>query len=152
MKKYNILCAVIFIIIAVGIFASASTLPPGSQNSIGAGDWPKALSVVLILLSVVLMIQSLRSADVKENAADFSIHTENFKKVLSAIAILAGFCLLLYLCGFVIASCFMLPCVMVLMGEHRAKVFIPLTAFVVIFIYVVFSILLKLALPKGILF
>lgn len=51
-----------------------------------------------------------------------------------------------------IASAFMVPAVMLLMGEKRLPVLVGLTVGVLAAVYIIFSVALKLPLPQGILF
>ena len=76
----------------------------------------------------------------------------SLKRVCVGIAILAVFCALLYFVGFMIASAFMVPAVMLLMGEKRLPVLAGLTVGVLAAVYIIFSVALKLPLPQGILF
>lgn len=58
----------------------------------------------------------------------------------------------MYFVGFMIASAFMVPAVMLLMGEKRLPVLAGLTVGVLAAVYIIFSVALKLPLPQGILF
>ena len=71
------------------------------------------------------------------------------KRVLTGIAIMLVFCVILNFFGFMIASAFMIPAIMILMGERRPFMLIGVTVGVLVFIYVVFAILLNLPLPSG---
>lgn len=145
MKKYNIGISIVLILMSVAMFLSASKMP-SVDGSMGAGTWPKVLAVCMILLAVLLLIQSLTdrtpekgtlydgpraqaSSDRHCHYAGILRHTEFF--------------------GFMIASAFMIPAIMILMGERRPFMLIGVTVGVLVFIYVVFAILLNLPLPSG---
>ena len=98
------------------------------------------------LLAVLLLIQSLRD---HSGAASPFVMSLGLKRVLIGIVIMLVFCVLLKLFGFIIASVFMIPAIMALMGERRPLVLAGVTAGVLVFIYVVFAMVLNLPLPKG---
>lgn len=148
MKKYNVGISIVLIAISVAMFISASGMPAPTDGIMGAGTWPKILSVVMIFLGVLLLIQSLGD----HSGAESPFHNAaELKRVGLGIVILAVFCLLLYLVGFMIASAFMIPAVMLLMGEKRIPMLAGLTVGVLVAVYVIFVLALKLPLPQGIL-
>ena len=120
MKKYNILCVLIFIVIAVVIYIGADAMPSGIRFTIG---------------TVV-----------------FDIHSASFRRVLKGVGVLAIFGILLYFFGFFIGAFFMIPATMLLMGEKDIRLLAGVTIGVEAFTFVVFSIILKLSLPTGVLF
>ena len=132
MKKYNIGISIVLILMSVAMFLSASKMP-SVDGGMGAGTWPKVLAVCMILLAVLLLIQM----------------GPGLKRVLTGIAIMLVFCVILNFFGFMIASAFMIPAIMILMGERRPFMLIGVTVGVLVFIYVVFAILLNLPLPSG---
>lgn len=145
MKKYNIGISIVLILMSVAMFLSASKMP-SVDGSMGAGTWPKVLAVCMILLAVLLLIQSL--TDRTQKKAPFTMGP-GLKRVLTGIAIMLVFCVILNFFGFMIASAFMIPAIMILMGERRPFMLIGVTVGVLVFIYVVFAILLNLPLPSG---
>ena len=152
MKKYKILCVLIFIVIAVVIYIGADAMPSGIRFTIGAGDWPKILSICLALLSVILFIQTMQKEKEKRKTVVFDIHSASFRRVLKGVGVLAIFGILLYFFGFFIGAFFMIPATMLLMGEKDIRLLAGVTIGVEAFTFVVFSIILKLSLPTGVLF
>ena len=149
MKKYNIGISLVLLAVSVAMFVTAAGLPASNDASIGHGSWPKVLACLMGFLSILLLIQSL--VDKSGREAPFKPGAE-LKRVCVGIAILAVFCALLYFVGFMIASAFMVPAVMLLMGEKRLPVLAGLTVGVLAAVYIIFSVALKLPLPQGILF
>lgn len=145
MKKYNIGICIFLIIMSAAMFFSTSQMP-SVDGGMGAGTWPKVLSVCMILLAVALMVQSLR--DHSDKKAPFEMGP-GLKRVLAGIGIMLVFCVLLKFFGFMIASAFMIPAIMALMKERRPLVLIGVTVGVLVFIYVIFSVALNLPIPKG---
>ena len=147
MKKYNVGISIVLLAVSVATFVAASALPASNDASIGPGSWPKVLAVLLGILSILLLIQSLGDKSGRE--APFHAGPE-LKRV--GILILAAFCALLYFVGFMIAAAFMIPAVMLLMGEKRIPVLAGVDVGVLVAVFVIFSVALKLPLPQGILF
>ena len=144
-KKYNIGISIVLLLVSVAMFFGASKMPT-VDGPMGAGTWPKILAVCMSLLAVLLLIQSLRD---HSGAASPFVMSLGLKRVLIGIVIMLVFCVLLKLFGFIIASVFMIPAIMALMGERRPLVLAGVTAGVLVFIYVVFAMVLNLPLPKG---
>lgn len=149
MKKFDISISAILMVIAAAMFIAAGSLPK-VDGAIGAGAWPRTLSVVLFLLAALLMLQGL--TDHSGTPSPFDIHSPGFRRVLIGVGIIAVFCVLLKFLGFMLASAFMIPAIMRLMDEKRLPVLAGVTAGVLVFIYVVFSLVLKLPLLQGSLF
>ena len=149
MKKYNVGISIVLLAVSVATFVAASALPASNDASIGPGSWPKVLAVLLGILSILLLIQSLGDKSGRE--APFHAGPE-LKRVGVGILILAAFCALLYFVGFMIAAAFMIPAVMLLMGEKRIPVLAGVDVGVLVAVLVIFSVALKLPLPQGILF
>jgi len=142
LKKYNVGISIVLLAVSVATFVAASALPASNDASIGPGSWPK-------VLAVLLLIQSLGDKSGRE--APFHAGPE-LKRVGVGILILAAFCALLYFVGFMIAAAFMIPAVMLLMGEKRIPVLAGVDVGVLVAVFVIFSVALKLPLPQGILF
>lgn len=149
MKKFDISISAILMVIAAAMFTAAGSLPK-VDGAIGAGAWPRTLSVMLFLLAALLMLQGL--TDRSGTPSPFDIHSPGFRRVLIGVGIIAVFCVLLKFLGFILASAFMIPAIMRLMDEKRLPVLAGVTAGVLVFIYVVFSLVLKLPLLQGSLF
>lgn len=149
MKKYDITISAILMVAAAALFLSASNLPE-VEGAIGAGTWPQVLAVLLFLLSALLMGQALTGHSSKEEP--FDIHSPGFKRVLIGGGIIVVFCVLLKFLGFILASAFMIPAIMRLMGEKRIKVLVGLTVGVLVAVYLIFTVALRLPLLRGSLF
>lgn len=145
MKKYNIGISLFLIMISIVMFLGASKMP-AVEGTIGPGTWPKLLSAVMIVLAIMLILQSLK--DHSQSESPF-VWGPGLKRMLLGIAILAGFCVILYFFGFMIASAFLIPAIMLLFSEKRPLVLLGTTAGVLLFVYVVFSVVLNLPLPQG---
>lgn len=144
MKKYNIGISIVLILMSVAMFLSASKMP-SVDGGMGAGTWPKVLGGLHDPVGRPPAVQSLQTAP-RKSALTMG---PGLKRVLTGIAIMLVFCVILNFFGFMIASAFMIPAIMILMGERRPFMLIGVTVGVLVFIYVVFAILLNLPLPSG---
>ena len=151
MKKYDIAISAILMIVAAAVFTASSKFPAGEDGSIGAGTWPTVLAVLLFVLAALLMIQALMGRS-SAGEAPFDIHSPGFKRVLIGIGIMVIYCVFLEFLGFMLASAFMIPAIMLLMGERRIKFLVPITVGVLVAVYVIFTVALKLPLLQGSLF
>lgn len=149
MKKFDIAISAILMVVAAAMFIASGSLPE-VDGAIGAGTWPRVLSAALFLLAVLLMFQGV--TDRSGTPSPFDIHSPGFRRVLISVGIIVVFCILLKFLGFMLASAFLIPAIMRLMDEKRIPVLAGVTAGVLVFIYVVFSLILKLPLLQGSLF
>lgn len=152
MKKYNIgVSALLIVLSALMIRSSLQSGAAVQGTAMGPGVWPMILSVAMILLSIILIIQTLIRPRPEGEKKPIEFGSVGMKRIYILIGLLALFCLLLKLFGFYIAIIYLIPSVMFLLGERRPLVLIGLTAGIVIFIVVVFVVLLQLKMPGGIL-
>ena len=155
MKKYNIAVSVILILMSAGILFLAKDYGDAVDGTaMGAGVWPSLLAVVLIILCVVLILQSLfkKQAMEVDDATAPQFRTPGMKRVCIMALIMVVFCILLKLLGFYPAIVFLMPAVMVLLGERSIPMMAALTAGTLIFVHIVFVVLIGLKLPSGMLF
>ncbi len=152
MKKYNIGISVVLILLSALMIRSSLQSGAAVQGTaMGPGVWPMILSVAMILLSVILIIQTLVRPRPEGEEKPIDFRSPGMKRIYILIGLLALFCLLLKLFGFYIAIIYLIPSVMFLLGERRPLVLIGLTAGIVVFIFIVFVMLLQLKMPGGIL-
>lgn len=152
MKKYNIGISVVLILLSALMIRSSLQSGAAVQGTaMGPGVWPMILSMAMILLSVILIIQTLVRPRPEGEEKPIDFRSPGMKRIYILIGLLALFCLLLKLFGFYIAIIYLIPSVMFLLGERRPLVLIGLTAGIVVFIFIVFVMLLQLKMPGGIL-
>lgn len=152
MKKYNIGISALLIVLSVLVIRSSLQSGAAVQGTaMGPGVWPMILSIVMILLSVILMVQTLvrPRPEGEEKPIDFA--SSGMKRIYILVGLLALFCLLIKLFGFYVAIVYLIPSVMFLLGERRPAMLIGLTVGIVVFIVIVFVVLLQLKMPGGIL-
>ncbi len=155
MKKYDIGLSVFFSLLGLAVILFARDLKTAEQG-FGAGSWPTFLGAVLILLSAVLLAQTLAAARTAPpgEAGEAPIHftSPGMKRVYGVVAVLAVFCAVLKWAGFYLACAAMIPAVMRIMGEKRPLFLAGVTAGVLLAVYAVFGLVLHTPLPQGMLF
>lgn len=149
MKKWDIGLAAFFIVFAVSIFVSTNEYAVNSGYDPGAAFWPRLLAVILVLLSVIMVIQTMigggRSAE-QTQPVDFK--APRMKRVYIMIGVFAGFTVLLVYLGFIIASLLFIPSVMFLLGERKALNIILTSLLLTGSVYFLFTVLLRITLPQ----
>ena len=142
MKKINMIIGIISFIFSVGILISSNSMPGQSAM------FPKYLSIIFGILSICLILISLRISDEENNKVDkfFSI-----PMVKGAILVLV-YILLIQLIGFFIATSIFTVIFMILYKEKSKKKILFTTLGINIFIYILFVLQLNVPLPTGLLF
>lgn len=159
MKKSNLIACVMFLALAIFGYITTLGIVPRIENSdlIGPVAWPKALCVILALLSlldILLTIFKKETDPPQEEGQEkiFDIHAVGFRRVLGMIALIVLFGALIHLFGIYIGIAVMMPVCMLLHGERSPLPLICITAGMALFVYLTFGLLLKVPLPTGIIF
>ncbi|HLO12920.1 MAG TPA: tripartite tricarboxylate transporter TctB family protein [Pseudoneobacillus sp.] len=151
MKRTANLCiSIMLIVVAVLTINVAATFPSLEGTDVGAAYFPKMLSFILIGLSILLFIQSLREP--KSEQSDSSSQTNNWKKTFLGIVGTIVYTFIFHYIGFYIATILFLFAMMWMLGFKKIVVSIILSIGITLFIYVVFEMLLQVPIPKGVLF
>ncbi|WHH58029.1 tripartite tricarboxylate transporter TctB family protein [Petroclostridium sp. X23] len=131
-------------VLTICIFIVTSTYPEPHINPVGASTFPRVLSVVMCITATVLVFQALK------NGGYEPIKIKNFQKVLSIIALLIAYTLILKKVGFTISTMVLMFCILYLleMKKYRYLVLIPIIATLVI--QYIFQKFLNVPLPDGI--
>lgn len=149
MKKYNYALAALLLFVGAGMIYLTLDFPYSGLSDIGGGFWPKLLGALLMLCSIGLVIDT---AVGKESGLALDFGTPGMKRVVKMCVVMAVFCVIMKLLGFMIGIIFMVPACARLLGAADKKKLALITAGVVVFVYVVFEMMLHTGLPSGILF
>lgn len=156
MKKYNYILSVIVIIIAsAGIYLTTTfDTVSGNANDPGGAFWPRMLLVGLILCSLGLIVQS---ALAKPKSDSQEVPLIDYKSagvhcVLIIFAIMAAYAVALYFFGFIPATLFFVVATMLAMGERKIPKIGLTTVCITGSIYLLFSTLMGVVLPQGVIF
>ena len=151
-KKYDIGAGVFFLILSIlaywEIYDLVPVLPSGDY---GPELFPKIISIGMGLCAIILIIQGVTMKPEKnEVVIDFS--QPGVRRALKLMGIVIVFGALIYFLGFLPAAAVMTATTVYLLGERRTKYIILITAGIVVGVFVIFSLILKVNLPGGILF
>lgn len=152
MKKSNLVTGLIFLALSVFAYIEARGMVAKlASDQLGPSFWPKILSIAMMILSVILIIQSLLAKQPADAKAPFDVKSEGFRRVVKICGLMILFGALIYAAGIYIGMLVMLPLCMFLHGERNKKILAGLTVLIIAFIYVTFDIGLKVPLPMGLL-
>ena len=98
MKFGSIITSLIFMIFAVVIFTQSLDLRPGVGGDVGAGFFPRAISVMIMVCGIVIIIQELR-----KNSGEKLLSKYVAKALLLGIMTVA-YVFLMNLVGFIIVT------------------------------------------------
>lgn len=150
MAVCNYIVSFVGLVLGALIMNGASNFPlEFTVNGPGPGFWPFALGAVLVLAAVVLLIFTFVE---KESLSQQMVALGNpaNKRVYLAMALVAGYCVLINILGFYLASAVLIPCVMRLMDYSDKKVMVLTTVGTIVFIYIVFGQVLNTQMPQSI--
>ena len=147
MKKWNYVVAAFMAALGALVIAFSSKFPIKlGTGDPGAGFWPTLLGVILIALSVLLAVSTLRNK-AREEGKSFALTLPGNLLVYQFMALTVGFCAAMYFLGLLIAAFIFLPIAMYMLGARGKIVFIIDIIFVVM-LYVVFVRILHTPLPE----
>lgn len=150
MKKSNLATGLFFLVLSIFAYLEAKDMVGKlASDQLGPSFWPKILSVGMMVLSVVLMIQSLVGKEPADVKAPFDIKSEGFRRVIKISGLMILFGALIYVAGIYIGMLVMLSLCMHLHGECGKRIMAALTVGIVVFIYIIFGVGLKVPLPMG---
>jgi putative tricarboxylic transport membrane protein len=129
-RKLDIGVAAALIVICVAVFLESLSMPPAFYDPIGPAAFPRALSVTIGLLSIVLLIKTLRLPSEKSSqTAQQPTHRKRPDLAVGA-AILTGIYVLLLtlrlLSYGVITTAFLISFIMLLIPFDRKRLLIAI--------------------------
>lgn len=145
MKKAERIVGIILVVVALAVIGATASYPKTGVTDVGAGFFPKWISVATIILSVLLIFDSF-------------VSTMQLKKIFIAKKSLLGilftmfYLVVTYLVGFYVSTFLYLMGFMWFLKFRKISGLIIVTASTMIFIYATFEFALKVPMPSGILF
>ncbi len=152
MANYNFLERALETLLALTIMHASAQFPlEFTQNGPGAGFWPFALGLALLVCAVVLFLYTMMNrAQLAEQIVELGKPGNKRVYIMMVLAVL--YCALLTVIGFYPASAALIVAIMHLMDYKKPKG-IALTTFgTLVFIYLVFGMLLRTQMPMGMFF
>ena len=154
MKIYNIIISIIFFCLSVGIFYNTKQFSKIKFGTLGSGQWPRFVALIMGALAITLLLQTLfskpKSDETKEEPIKFK--SGGIRRVFILFFVLAAYALLMPILGFIIDSFLFIIAVMIVMGERRLFNLLGISFGLTIGIYFIFQYLLKLMLPRPVFF
>ncbi|MBN2569276.1 MAG: tripartite tricarboxylate transporter TctB family protein [Deltaproteobacteria bacterium] len=149
-------------LVPLGIFVPSSIKIPVMSPAF----FPKTVSVLIIILSLILLIQSIilarthtqkqalddRGDDNECEADRLIVRKVKIAKIGGAVMLLFLYYGTVMVFGMLPASIVFLLAFSLLYGERRFKITIPLAVMLPVLLYLFFTMVTKIPLPKGILF
>ncbi|QEN08165.1 tripartite tricarboxylate transporter TctB family protein [Oceanispirochaeta crateris] len=160
MNKKDLIASAVFLVIAVSVYTYASSFPikEGTVLAMNAGFYPRFISAILGLLSILLMVESLKKKEAPEdcpvpNTTPFYKSRGGFNLLLT-IVMLICYPFLLQGLGFASAAfVFILTLIIVLTGDVRKKIpsILLVSLVLTVVMYFIFKVFLRIPFPQGIL-
>lgn len=142
MKRFDMIFSAVLIVVAVTVISLSASFPQAGNYDVGAGFFPKAVAVILIFLSVLKMIDSLRTKS--ENGSEKT----DYKWVIISMGLLLLYVLSVnYLLGFSISTVIYMAVQLWIFKIRKPLVLTLLSLGVTGVIYYSFVILLNVPLP-----
>ncbi|MGE4485114.1 MAG: tripartite tricarboxylate transporter TctB family protein [Oscillospiraceae bacterium] len=156
MKKYNYIASGFFIAMSCYILYETCTYKVSNSGQGNPAIWPRYLAIAMIVLSVLLIIETLikkgteKDSDGTEARIDWK--SPGMIKVYLALAMVAGFIVVMNIFGMLIGLILLIPSIMWLMSCKNKVMYVILPIAVVTFVYFFFIKIMTITLPGGIFF
>lgn len=155
MNKKDFIAGIVFIIISVVMFLDTYTFPITPVQGAGPAFWPRLLSILLVILSVILIINSFKS---QEKNVD-KPKKANYKPYLGILLSVLYF-LLFRKVGFVVMTFFYFCGLSILADDSETGfpnkkgllLMVFQSAVLLGIVYFVFRVFLRVNLPQGMFF
>ena len=148
MKRYDRICALLFLAIAVAAMALSSYMPMGRTSKPGPGFLPFWVGVILALLSLFLFVESGFRKGPAESVK-FLAGEGRWPNVIWTAGSLLGYGLLIEVLGFVISTLILLLFLFRFIGNQKWWIAFSGTSLVTLAAYLIFKVGLKVQLPRG---
>ena len=148
MKKMNLIFAAICAVIGVVLIALASGYPTAADYGTGVpgpGLWPMVISAVMLAMSALLVLKSLKMSP--EKNTEVPMWNEGTKRVYITMGILFVYVLVLEFLGFIIATTIMEAIFLHWFAKKKPWFTVLLALVVTLVIYCVFQFVLNV--PVG---
>lgn len=157
MKPKDIYPGIIFILVSIVFFFETTNFPnKSSEGDVGPDLWPRVLLTIIILLSIVLIIFSIKERMSQKDTKQPFVLAEYKPLLKSIVGITVSFLFILTFnfVGFFITTTILYVVLGALMSkELKNKWLILVEAVVTVAIcYLVFDVVLKVDLPQGLFF
>jgi hypothetical protein len=148
MKRYDRICAILFLAIAVTAMVLSSFMPMGRTSKPGPGFLPFWVGVILALLSIFLFVEAgFRKGPVE--SVKFLAGEGRWPNVIWTAGSLMGYGFLIEALGFVISTLILLLFLFRYIGNQKWWVAFTGTFLVTLAAHLIFKVGLRVQLPRG---
>lgn len=148
MNKPNLIYSILGLILSIYVFVTASSFPTPPGNTMGPGYYPILLSIGLLVLSAILLIQTLLKAG-KETFEKFDMKSPEVIRFMVSLLATVIYAFVMQYLGFILASVIYLFFLMYLLLNRAYIKMAIISVGVSVSVYLVFSHALNLTLPLG---
>ncbi len=150
MKRYDRVCAILFLAIAVIAIILSSYMPMGRISKPGPGFLPFWVGVILALLSISLLLDAVFRKGTAD-AVKFLAGEGRWTSVIWTVGSLFGYGFLIESLGFVVSTLLLLLFLFRYIGNQKWWVAFTGTVLVTLTAHLIFKVGLQIQLPRGIL-
>lgn len=151
-RNTEMLGGIVFFALSLYLFYEIAQFPITLERyrSLGPSVFPRMLNWILLALSIALFLQGLKKN--RSSILSFKFSTPSFRSMAFIIFMLIVYIVLVDAIGIIPWGLAFMIAVQVALGERRPAMIVGVSVVVVGGIYGVFSTLLRVPLPGGILF
>jgi putative tricarboxylic transport membrane protein len=147
MPRANLIISIVLISFS-GFYAYLITGLPKRNlpNTLGADFMPWVLTICLLLLSVLLLVQSLLKRSAEEEADKIS--PQQILGMAVLFVIFVAYIVLMNMVGYLVVTPFFIFAMMVISGSRRWAEMVISSVVVTAFVYLVFQFVFRVQLPR----
>lgn len=149
-RRRDILCALLFLAFGIFMFSNSLGIRPMIDKEVGSGYVPKALSLVMIVLSGLMLVLTVLNK--KVGATEKT--DEDVKSGVLTILALAAYVALFQVLGFLVTTAFYLFFQITILSTRQNRnllLFAVISVLAPVIIYGIFTTLFQMPFPSGIL-
>ena len=150
MKKNDVLAGLVFIALGIFIFTQTVSYPSPEKGHPGPGLFPNLLAILFIIFGGVLILKARKPANLSEGNPEIPAAPRRIFNAFFVLAIIVIFLAVVNIVGFLITSAVLCFVLMKRLGVTILKSAIA-SVVITLFINLMFSKLLRVPLPLGIL-
>ena len=147
--RSNIAVAAVLLALAGYIFLAAGTLPFGTMRVPQTAFFPKTLAVLLGIMSVILLARTLAGKEAVSGGE--KIETQGWIRIAATLMTLAGFALALERLGFLLTTFLLMISLLRAIEAQKWRKVVVVALATALISYAIFSLLLGVPLPAGLL-
>lgn len=148
MKKYDRLCGLFWLVLAIFVVWTSISIGLGNFSYPGPGFFPLLIGTILGILSIVILILARKEKTKDLSYAQWPDFSKNVPTTMIALFVYA---FLLEFLGYIVGSLLLMFFLYKVVSSNKWRSSITITLLVIFLTYVIFGVLLKSQFPKGML-